>query len=634
MSKTYDGMMDKLVHDIKHHRALYTHGQPEISDAEFDQLIQQVRDLDPDHPILKEVGAPVERNSSLQRVKLTRRMGSLNNAMTQEAFQKWWKKVRPSGVVVQQKLDGLSLELTYKGGLLAQAVTRGDGVEGEDVWHTVANIADIPKKLKSDGGKDTKVVRGEVLVARSMMASLPDYSNPRNAAAGLLRRKDGSGAKYLTFRAFSYWKKNSDMQTESSKLGYLRSNGFQTATSYNCSEYTEVIKVWQQIEEERDSTAPFDMDGTVVKINDCAYQAEVQEAAGLDEQDDPAWAVAFKWVEKPVVTTLKGVELSVGRTGVITPVALLKPVTIGGVVVKRASLCNWEEVERLQIWIGNEVKVIRSGEVIPKVIGNACKVMSGEKIVRPAKCPSCGGSTDEDGPRQVCLNSDCPAQVAGKIENWCKKRDILGLGPAQIDKLVACDNDSIIDLYKMSEQNWIDALESEAVGAKVYKEVQHSRKCTLAEFVGSVGIEGLGRREMVMLMEKTGADTLEKVLHLTYKDLLKLPGYQKTKAMKIVDGLDAYTEVLNDLEVYMKIEAPAEVTGDDNAGKVVCFTGVRPTGDEEQQFVASGGKVASGVSKNITHLVQKDASSNSSKSEKAKALGVKVIGYAEFKSWL
>jgi DNA ligase (NAD+) len=537
--------------------------------------------------------------------------------------------------MTEMKADGLTAQLTYKGGLLQKAVTRGDGLEGEDIWHTVANIEDIPKKLNKDGGKDVKVIRGEVMVARSEMENLEGYSNPRNAAAGLLRRKDGSGAKHLSFRAFDYWMEGSKLSTEEDKLKYLMKNGFKVVEYRVCKTYDEIVDAWKDMEAHRDTDSDFDADGLVVKVNDCALQDKIQEESGRQEQDDPAWAVAFKFTEKPQVTELLGVEESVGRTGVITPVALLKPVKIGGVTVARASLCNWEEVERLGIQVGDQVNVVRSGEVIPKVVGVHKKGSGKLHVARTAKCPVCGTDTVEDGPRQMCPNPACPAQVGGMLENWCKKRDILGLGPAQIDKLMSSDVDSIVELYEMDEQNWIDALESEAVGTKVYKEVQRSRKCTLSEFVGSVGIVGLGRRECEMLLEKTGYKTLDELLEsLTYNDLLQLPGYKKTKAMKIVDGLQAAADILRDVHAHMKIEKPVEATSSELSNMVCVFTGVRPTKDEEQQFVAKGGKIASGVSKTITHLVQKDASSKSSKSDKAKELGKEVISYAAWQETL
>lgn len=628
----------KLAAKIEHHRNLYYNkAEPEISDAEFDALVSKLRKLDPKHPVLKKVGAKPQGKKRPHAFY----MGSLDTVVGKEDFKSWYDRTqkvhRFVDMCVELKMDGSSLDLIYFNGLLQQAITRGDGQEGDDVWHAAARIPDLPKSVDKFVPLEKVCVRGEVILHKDDLKHFPGAANCRNTAAGTLKREDGKGAEHLHFYAYSYEVIGADgkptdgkLKSEYDRMEYLSRVGFNVVTHEVKSTLKEVAEIHALMDEKRDEI-PFEFDGLVVKVDDRTIQSKLQELSDRGPDDDPRWACAFKWVEKQYKTTIEDVEYSVGRTGAITPVAIVKPVKIGGVTVTRASLANFNNVDELGVCISDEVAIVRAGEVIPQVksVTQEGPPDCRDPIERPAYCPVCKSKTFEDGPRQVCENPACPAQVDGRIQNWCAKRDMLGFGPEIVSRLTAAGIDSIVKLYTTSSANFVKAVGSEVVGKKLLRELDKSRKCTLADMVGSVGIEGLGRTEAKKLFDN-GYNESRHLFAMQVNDLLRFDGYKQTKAKKIVNGIQGAAAMLKELEKHLEIEKPVKAESAELSGWAVCFTGCRPTKDEETALVKKGGKVVSGVSKATSHLVMKDKSSGSSKADKAKSLGVKLITYKEF----
>jgi DNA ligase (NAD+) len=639
----------------KANKAYHSDASPTISDAEYDAYKADLKRLAPNSEVLKQVGA--KPTSAFKKVKLSHYMGSLNNVSSREEFKDWlslFLKRYPfvDKFAVAPKLDGISLQLTYRDGILVKATTRGDGLVGEDVTHIAHAMAGhgiIPSDL-THGMKDI-IVRGECYMTRGALVKLnkkstKQYANVRNAAAGIIRRIDTDLVKYLSFAAFKVIKVAPCFVTDSyaEELEIIAEYDFPTVpvatiSAVSSSEaYRLLVGEWHAWDKRNDesNTDPlaFDLDGIVIQADSLEAQKKIGEKAGTGENDDPAYVIAFKWEKQSYQTPLEDVEWQVGHTGKLTPVAVLEPIKIEGVVVERASLCNCDEIKRLGIGIGMTVEVARQGSVIPKVLRAVNTSGSWTAIYIPEDCPMCGTLVKDHGKLHMrCVNPECPGIVHGKLLNWCQKRDIKGAGPAVVQGLMDEGITTVAGLYSATSKQIFSACgDSLLLANKLSNEIEASKDCTLADFVGSMGVEGLGRREVESLVE-LGYDTLEKLLSIQSSDLSGKPGYGNTKALNIKAALSDYKIDLLETAPILRIVAPKkiEAVSDRFAGQAVCFTGVRPTDEEKELFISNGGTVVDSVSKKTTLLVQKEATSQSSKSEKAKEMGIKVIGLADWK---
>jgi DNA ligase (NAD+) len=640
----------------KANKAYHSGDEPVASDEEYDDAKKQLKQLDPGNKLLATVGA--KPTSALKKVKLSHYMGSLNNVSSRDEFKDWLalflkRYTFVKSFAVAPKLDGISLQLTYRKGKLVQATTRGDGLVGEDVTHTalaMSGYSVVPHELDV---VDELVVRGECYMTRGDLVKLnkksaKQYANVRNAAAGIIRRLDTDLAKYLSFAAFNVVHADPWPGTDSyaEDIEILEEQGFPVVSvatlsfpvSGNYNPANDIIKIWKSWDARNDesNTDPvaFDLDGIVIQADSLEDQKKISKKAGAGENDDPAYAIAFKWEKKSYQTILEDVEWQVGHTGTLTPIAVLKPIKIEGVVVERASLCNCDEIKRLGIGIGMTVEVARQGSVIPKVLRAVDTSGGWTAIYIPEACPACDNPVIRRGELHMrCNNPECPGIVHGKLLNWCQKRDIKGAGPAVVQGLMDEGITTVAGLYSAtSKQIFAACGDSLPLANKLKKEIDASKDCTLADFVGSMGVEGLGRREVESLVE-LGYDTLDKLLAIKSSDLSGKPGYGNTKALNIKSALSDYKMDLLETAPALRIVAPKkiEAVSDRFAGQAACFTGVRPTDEEKELFMANGGSVVDSVSKKTTLLVQKEATSQSSKSEKAKELGIRVIGLADWK---
>lgn len=608
----------------------YYRGQPIASDEEFDALRAKLKKYAPDHAVLKEIGAPP--CNTLKKVKHRVMCGSLDNTFDEEGIRAWLDKMVKAGaksVVVEPKMDGLTMSLTYQDGTLIRAATRGDGAEGEDVTGNALRMPSIPYYLTSMFSGE---VRGECVVT---IKKFNKYfkprgdANPRNSAAGTLRRTDGELANKLTFIAFDIIPEDAEDAPTSEmwaidaldKLGFV----IPEVTHWNLAHYDTILGSWSDAGKAKESPdRQFDMDGIVLKVNDRKVAAKMGVIDGC-----PRAALACKWKGSMVAETeVIGIENQVGRTGRITPVVIVKPVTCGGVTVSKANLMNWDEVGRLPgVGVGAKVRMERCGDVIPRCV--AVLSPSKQPFTRPDSCPSCGAETHANGPFQLCVNPACPAQSFRTVMNWVKGRNILHLGESTVDALMSLDGPvaEIDDLYKLTVDDIAKATGSFATARKILESLEKSKTCTAAQFIGNLGIPGIGESEAQKALDGGGVV----ISRYMDKNLLEVYDDKATDAigpergMKLWRGLEKRDELINRLLKHMEITAPKKGKTDGAwAGKTYCITGAGELPRESVKDILNkaGGIWKSSVVNGLDYLICNEEGTTKAKAASAKGITV------------
>ena len=621
---------------IKKYQDSYYNGEGEISDAEFDKLWDELKLLDPQNPVLQRVGAD---SGNFAKIAHILPMGSQEKAANPEQFLDWAKNHVYDEYLVEYKLDGASLELQYSEGLLVRAVTRGDGTIGDEITANAKKMQGVKIALYDEGGKRinfTGAVRGEVIMSHEVHRKLySDKANCRNAANGLMKRKDGSGSENLcliTYDALAT-EGQSPFADEVQKIEWLQSCGFTTSPLKICRTPQEVIEYRAQVMEER-KKIDYDIDGLVIKERTINL-ADASRAR-------PDRQIAFKFSLEEAVSTLKEVEWSEsGAT--YTPVAIFDEVQLNGTTVQRASLANPDTMRQLGVKIGSRVVVVKRGEIIPK-IESVLPEEEGQvtsPVVFPQVCSVCGTKLIDEGARLYCPNKLCEKRVLHQIYKWVDVVDIRDFGQTLIQKLF---NDkkltSISDIYALT----VDELtpyflneesrekEKDSLGAKkVYESIQAHRKMSLPVFVAGFDIEGLGET-MIQKLVDSGFNTLQKLLDSTQEDISSVYGFADITARIFVEGLAENREEMLALtnNSIIELENPSE---GELSGKSFCFTGELRTlkrADAENMVKKLGGTCKSSVTKDLSYLVTNDTTSGSSKNVKAAKLGIPIINEEEF----
>lgn len=656
--------IDQLRREIeRHNRLYYEEAKPEISDLEFDRLLQELIDLETRHPELLTPDSPSQRVGGkpldgFAQVKHAVPMLSIENTYSEAELREFDARVRKllgtekPEYIVEQKIDGVSLSVLYENGMLARAATRGDGAVGDDITANVRRIRDIPLRL---AGKPPKLleVRGEVYMATSELARLnaiqqqvggPLFKNPRNAAAGALKLLDPaeSGKRRLRFFAHSEGAQEGLHDSDHQQfLEEVRRLGLPPVPhSRPLADIDAVLEHCAQQLEARHEL-DYETDGMVVKVN--AYRQ--REKLGATSKS-PRWVIAYKVELWQAETKLNGISVQVGKTGVLTPVAELEPVEIAGTTVSRASLHNAGEIERKDIRIGDHVIVEKAGKIIPYVVRVELEKRTGaEKTFRfPPKCPSCGGPVEreEGGVFVRCLNPSCPAQLKERLRFYAHRgaMDIEGLGPAIIDQLVDQGLvQGIPDLYSLSLDQ-LTALErmGEKSAQNLLDGLEASKGRGLARVLHGLSIRHVGKSTAALLADAFGS--ADKLLAANEEELARLPdigpivaagvaGWLKTKAAK-----DLFAR-LRAAGVKLQEERAGQGTpkGDGPlAGKTIVVTGTLVHFDRdgiEELIRKLGGKPASSVSKKTDFVVAGEKAG--SKLKKAQELGVSVLSEEEFR---
>ena len=626
--------VDELERLVKKHQDLYYNAQPEISDAEFDALWDELKALAPDSPALRRVGA--DAADGFPKAAHVLPMGSQAKAADPDEFLAWCAKVKLPEYVVEPKLDGASLELQYEAGRLVRAVTRGDGAIGDDVTPNARRMSGVPAVLPEpwDGA-----VRGEVVMTRAVHAEFfSDKANCRNAANGIMKRKDGAGAERLRVVCYDAAPRGlydsppghpapapmPPFDDEPAKLAWLVAMGFETTSVEVFADPYGVVDHRARVMASR-ANLPVDIDGLVVKGR--AVDPEDMRRARPERQ------IAFKFPLEEAVSTLLDVEWSEsGAT--FTPIGLLSPVRLAGTTVKRANLANTNTMRGMGLRLGSRVVVVKRGEIIPKIEGLVEDVPGSRDIPVPTAC-SCGSTLVDEGTRLYCPNPDCPKKTLHRIEKWLGVLDVMEFGPAILGKLTASGRvRSIADLYGLGVEELAayDRMGS-TLAAKILANLSARAELNLPEFVAGFDIEGIG----LLIAEKAasaGFDTLDKLRAATPEELAAIDGFGDILARTLVDGLSGLRE---DMDAVLAMGAvhikPPSAPEGRLAGLSFCFTGELNTmkrSRAEALVKSLGGSTRSSVAKGLSYLVTNEPGSGSGKNKKAANLGIPVIDEQAF----
>jgi DNA ligase (NAD+) len=620
---------------IKRHQDLYYNGQPELSDADFDALWDELKSLDPANAILSRVGADALDGWPKARHLIP--MGSQEKASNPEDFLAWCAKVRHPEYLVQYKLDGASLELQYEGGRLVRAVTRGDGETGDEITPNVLKMRGVRAVLPEafSGG-----VRGEVLMPHAVHeAKYADKANCRNAANGLMKRKDGSGSEDLLVICYDAAGTSpagaqrglfedaspaeSPFSDELEKLEWLKRMGFETVPLSRCKSPEEVVEFRARVMEERPGL-PYDIDGLVVKAK--AIDGEDMRRARPEKQ------IAFKFSLEEAVTTLRSVEWSESGAS-YTPIGLVDPVRLAGTTVQRANLCNTNIIRGLGLKIGSRVVITKRGEIIPKIESLVESPAGAVEIEVPWRC-SCGATLVDEGTRLYCPNPDCPKKLRHRVEKWLQVLDVKDFGGVIVGKLLDSGRvKSIPDLYTLTpgELSGYERM-GDTLAAKILRNLAARRELSLPEFIAGFDIEGIGE----LIAEKAvaaGFDSLEKLRAASPEALAAVFGLGDITAATILEGLKALGPEMDALLASGAVQIKGRASGGALSGKSFCFTGELSSmkrAEAEAAVKALGGTAKSSVTKGLSYLVTNDPGSGSDKNRKAETYGVSVIDEAAF----
>lgn len=618
---------------IKKYQNSYYNGEAEISDAEFDKLWDELKILDKNNSVLQKVGAD---SGNFKKLKHIMPMGSQEKAANPEQFLSWAKNHDYSEYFVEYKLDGASLELQYNSGKLKFAVTRGNGSIGDEITENAKKMKGVISELKIDGKivDFTGGIRGEVIMTHEIHQKFyNDKANCRNAANGLMKRKDGEGSENLTLIVYDSLSTDEKVffNDEEEKLIFLKNLGFNVSPLKICKTAEEVIDYRVQVMENR-KEIPYDIDGLVIK----------ERKINLEDlkRNRPDRQIAFKFSLDEAVSVLKEVEWSVnGAT--YTPVAIFDGVELNGTTVQRASLSNPDVMKTLGAKIGCTVVVVKRGEIIPKI--EKClheKPENESEIKIPEKCEVCGERLQNDGTRLFCPNKDCSKRLLHRLLKWINVVDIRDLGDTLIQNLFSAKIvQKISDIYKLNVETLIPfflneesiSKEKKSLGAeKVIKSIQNHTEINLSSFFAGFDIEGIGET-MIDKIIAFGFDSFEKICNISVDELKKVPGFAEISAKTFVDGIqENIDEILNLKENFISIK---QKKSGKLSGISFCFTGELKSmkrQDAENLVKSENGIIKSSVTKDLSYLVTNDKDSGSSKNVKASKFGIPIINEQEF----
>ncbi|EYF05257.1 NAD-dependent DNA ligase LigA [Chondromyces apiculatus] len=618
--------IDELAQRVERYRASYYAGNTEISDAAYDALEDELRALDPTHPVLARVGSSA-LVTEWEKARHEIPMGSLNKVVNEDELRAWVARCEEllgkephapvaSDLFVAEKLDGISIEVLYKDGKLVDAITRGDGEWGERITANVARMKGVPARIRERGHLS---VRGEIILRLSdMKAHFPGVTSPRNMAAGLSKRFDGQGAERCTVMFYDV-AEHAEIPTCRRRFEWLRELGFATPRSAHGT-LDDVIDLYRKYGSELRGALDYEIDGLVVYVD----SLNLQTVLG-DLNRRPRGAVAFKFASPAKVSKVVAIQWDTGPSGRVTPVAIVEPVELAGAVVQRASLHNAANVRTLGLGVGDEVLVSRRNDVIPYVEEVVEK--HGPAAQPPTTCGVCSGALVTEGEYILCRNASCRALIEGRIHNWIDAIGALEWGDKLIEQLVAAGHlREPLDLYKLKVKDIADLeRRGEKIAKKCLDQIQSRLPLTLPVFLTALGIEGFAL-QTARLLVSAGHDTLDKVRAAKEAELAAIPGLGAIKAANITRGLAARKDEIDRL-IAGGIQPVTTAAEGPLGGLTFCFTGsgTRPRGELTQLVESNGGRVLGSVTKELNYLIIADTSSTSSKAEKARKYGTKLI---------
>ncbi len=626
-------------------KAYYTMDSPIASDEEYDTLYREVVEFESKNPTLALTDSPTRRVGgvvldSFKKASHPKRMWSMEDIFSEDEFDSWIKRVQKTisdfSYYCEPKFDGASMDIVYENGKLKQAITRGDGQMGEDVTENVKTINSVPLEIDYKG---LISITGEVVINKSDFEMINEerlrsgetpFANPRNAAAGSLRQLDTkiTAKRKLMFYPWGVGENSLEFGLLSEVMDFVYTLGFLAPPKRLVTKSRdEVLGFYEEMTKTRDKISMM-LDGVSIKINELIKQEELGYTVKY-----PKWMVAFKFPAVEKVTKIKDVVIQVGRTGVLTPVAILEPVNIEGAMVERATLHNFDEINRKDIEINDSVIIIRSGDVIPKVTKVLSERRDGtqKKIDRPTTCPMCGSEVLDEGILIKCQNLSCPARVVNSIIHFASRKcmNIDGLG----DKIVELLYEkgllkSIEDLYSLSLEDLL-GLEGfkEKKSQNLIDSIQKSKSVELHKYINALGIEHIGEVAAIKLAENFGEDWFR----VGYDEVIAIDGFGEEIANSLEEFVRVNKERILHLNQILEIRKPKKVEKIDSvfSGKTVVITGTmsKPRGEIQKLLEKYGAKVTKSVSKKTDFVVYgEDAGS---KYDKALSLGVKLMSEEE-----
>ena len=647
----------KTLHE--HNHRYYLLDAPVISDQEFDQLLRELQDLEEAHPEFYDPNSPTQRvgggvTKSFETVAHRFPMYSLSNTYSKEELEQWEERIRkvigPQEEIeytCELKFDGVSVSLTYENGALIQALTRGDGTQGDNITTNIKTINTVPLKLYGDYPPFFEI-RGEVILPWEGFHKMneeraqkgePLYMNPRNTASGSLKLQDSSLVAQRPLNCFLYAIAGDQLpvKTQFEALEKARSWGFKVPESAKCVQSIDAVFDFIQYWEKARKTLPFEIDGIVIKVNRFEYQQELGFTAKA-----PRWAMAYKYQAEQVSTVFKGIQYQVGRTGAVTPVAQLEPVVISGTTVKRASLHNADQIEKLNLHLGDQVFVEKGGEIIPKITGIAAPNPGGEKVNFILHCPECSAPlVREEGEAQhYCKNEiSCPPQIIGKIQHFISRKamDIEGLGGEtvvllyqeglirRIDDLYRLNKDQLLPLERMAEKSVTNLIEG----------IEKSKEKPFDKVLFGLGIRFVGETVAKKLAKRFGSiDVLKKA---SLEELIQTEDIGE----RIAKSLVAYfsdpknQDLLSQLQIFglqLELKQTTLALHSQFSGKRFVVSGVFESFSREdlkKEIEDLGGIIASSISSKTDYLVAGEGMGPSKKA-KAEQLGIPLLNEQEY----
>lgn len=640
----------------RYSRLYYDKDAPAVSDYEYDALMQELKTLEGEYPQLVTADSPTQRvlgtpSGRFEKVAHAVKMESLQDAFNEEellAFDKRVKDEFPDAeYVVEAKIDGLSVSLEYENGVFVRGSTRGDGVVGENVTANLATIKDLPKRLEN--APEFLEVRGEVYMPREAFHALVESQqaegkqvpkNPRNAAAGSLRQKDAAitARRELSLFVFNIQQiRGVEMTGHKQGLDYLKGLGFPVSPRYQrFSTIEEALAEIRDIGQHRDGL-PFDIDGAVIKVDSLSMRAALGSTSKY-----PRWAIAFKYPPEEKSSTLLAVEVSVGRTGVLTPTAVFEPILLAGSTVARAALHNEDYIQEMDIRIGDTILVRKAGDVIPEVVKVLAHKDGTHTFEMPTTCPSCHEPVTRlpDEAALRCQNPECPAQALRNLIHFASRgaMDIEGMGEAVCAQLIEKGLvHNAADIYDLTEEQvlTLDNFKAKST-TNLLRAIEASKQNNLDKLIFALGIRNIGERAGVLLAERFG--TMDALFAADEEQLVGIEGFGLVMAKSVLDffAKEGTADLIARLKAAgVNMAYTGEVKTDKLLGLTIVVTGTLPSlsRDEAEALITkNGGKAAGSVSKKTAYVLAGEAAG--SKLAKAQALGVPVISEAEFRQMI
>lgn len=644
---------EKLRNDINYYsHRYYVDNENDIDDYEYDMMMRELKAIEDEYPELLTADSPTHRvggsaDGMFTPVSHTVKMESLQDAFSFDEIRDFdcrvKKTVKTATYVVEPKIDGLSVSLEYTDGVFTRGSTRGDGVVGEDITANLRTVRSIPLKLKTN--IPFIEVRGEIYMPRDIFLSIVEkqelneekpFKNPRNAAAGSLRQKDPkiTAQRNLDIFVFNIQQINGkELKNHKQSLDFLKETGFKTIPFYN--EFNDIEKAIEELKRigEIRYTLPFDIDGAVIKVNDFNNRTELGSTSKF-----PKWAIAFKYPPEEKETQLIDIEINVGRTGILTPTAIFKPVLVAGSTISRATLHNEDFIKEKEICIGDTVIIRKAGDVIPEVVSVKEHNNNAEPYKMPEICPSCGAkAVREDGESAIrCNNPDCPAQILRMLIHFCSRdaMDIEGLGDALLEVLVNKDMiKTAADIYNLDFEK---IAEIDRMGKKsadnLKNAIEKSKQNDLSKLIFALGIRHVGQKAAKLLSDKF--HNIEAVMNASVEEISEIDGFGGIMAQSVAEfmSMPQSKELIFSL-MQSGVNMKGENTKIDDRfeGKIFVLTGslTKFTRSEASKLIQDfGGKASSSVSKKTDYVLAGEAAG--SKLQKAADLGVTVISEDEF----